>query len=40
VDPAWQRDGIRRLRREFTFGNFRDAFAFATIIAAKIDRLG
>jgi 4a-hydroxytetrahydrobiopterin dehydratase len=38
VDPAWQRDGIRRLRRESTFGNFRDAFAFATRVALLAER--
>jgi 4a-hydroxytetrahydrobiopterin dehydratase len=26
--PEWQRDGNRSLRREFSFGNFRDAFGF------------
>jgi 4a-hydroxytetrahydrobiopterin dehydratase len=38
LDPAWQRDGIRRLRREFTFGNFRDAFGFATRVALLAER--
>jgi 4a-hydroxytetrahydrobiopterin dehydratase len=26
--PAWERDGNQRLRREFEFANFRDAFGF------------
>jgi 4a-hydroxytetrahydrobiopterin dehydratase len=26
--PAWDRDGNQKLRREFTFDNFRDAFGF------------
>ena len=38
VDPAWQRDGTRRLRREFAFGNFRDAFGFATRVALLAER--
>jgi 4a-hydroxytetrahydrobiopterin dehydratase len=26
--PAWERDGNRTLRREFTFPDFKDAFGF------------
>jgi 4a-hydroxytetrahydrobiopterin dehydratase len=26
--PAWERDGNRSLRREFTFPDFKDAFGF------------
>jgi 4a-hydroxytetrahydrobiopterin dehydratase len=26
--PDWDRDGNRKLRREFSFDNFRDAFGF------------
>ena len=26
--PDWDRDGNRKLRREFSFENFRDAFGF------------
>jgi 4a-hydroxytetrahydrobiopterin dehydratase len=26
--PAWERDGNRTLRREFSFPNFREAFGF------------
>jgi 4a-hydroxytetrahydrobiopterin dehydratase len=26
--PGWVRDGNQKLRREFEFGNFRDAFGF------------
>ena len=38
LDPGWQRDGIRRLSREFTFGDFRDAFGFATRVALLAER--
>ena len=38
LDPAWQRDGARQLRREFVFGNFRDAFGFATRVALLAER--
>ena len=38
VDRAWQRDGTRRLSREFTFANFRDAFGFATRVALLAER--
>ena len=38
LDPVWQRDGTRRLRREFTFGDFRDAFAFAIRVALLAER--
>ena len=38
VDPAWQRDGTRRLRRKLTFGDFRDAFGFATRVALLVER--
>ena len=38
VDRAWQRDGTRRLSREFSFGNFRDAFGFATRVALLAER--
>jgi 4a-hydroxytetrahydrobiopterin dehydratase len=40
LDPAWQRDGTRRLRREFGFGDFRDAFGFATRVALLVEREG
>ena len=33
IDPAWERDGTRMLRRTLTFGDFKDAFGFATRIA-------
>jgi 4a-hydroxytetrahydrobiopterin dehydratase len=33
LDPSWERDGNKRLRRQFTFENFRDAFGFLTRIA-------
>jgi 4a-hydroxytetrahydrobiopterin dehydratase len=38
VDQGWQRDGIHRLSREFTFGDFRDAFGFATRVALLAER--
>ena len=38
VDQAWRRDGTRRLRREFGFANFRDAFGFATRVALLAER--
>ena len=38
LGQAWQRDGTRRLRREFTFGDFRDAFGFATRVALLAER--
>jgi 4a-hydroxytetrahydrobiopterin dehydratase len=38
VDPAWRRDGTGRLRREFGFANFRDAFGFATRVALLAER--
>jgi 4a-hydroxytetrahydrobiopterin dehydratase len=38
LDPAWQREGTRRLRREFAFGDFRDAFGFATRVALLVER--
>jgi 4a-hydroxytetrahydrobiopterin dehydratase len=38
LDHGWQRDGTRRLSREFTFGDFRDAFGFATRVALLAER--
>jgi 4a-hydroxytetrahydrobiopterin dehydratase len=38
LDQGWQRDGIRRLSREFDFGDFRDAFGFATRVALLAER--
>ena len=38
LDHGWRRDGARRLSREFTFGNFRDAFGFATRVALLAER--
>ena len=38
LDQGWQRDGVRRLSREFTFGDFRDAFGFATRVALLAER--
>jgi 4a-hydroxytetrahydrobiopterin dehydratase len=38
VDRAWQRDGTRRLTRQFSFGDFRDAFGFATRVALLAER--
>jgi 4a-hydroxytetrahydrobiopterin dehydratase len=31
--PDWEREGNRKLRREFSFANFRDAFGFTTRVA-------
>lgn len=33
VEPEWERDTHRSIRRRFTFGTFRDAFGFATRVA-------
>ncbi|HEU4898300.1 MAG TPA: 4a-hydroxytetrahydrobiopterin dehydratase [Actinomycetota bacterium] len=38
LDQGWRRDGTRRLSREFTFGDFRDAFGFATRVALLAER--
>jgi 4a-hydroxytetrahydrobiopterin dehydratase len=38
LDHGWQRDGTRRLSREFSFGDFRDAFGFATRVALLAER--
>ena len=38
LDHGWQRDGTGRLSREFTFGDFRDAFGFATRVALLAER--
>ena len=31
--PDWNRDGNQKLRREFSFKNFRDAFGFVARVA-------
>jgi 4a-hydroxytetrahydrobiopterin dehydratase len=31
--PDWDRDGNRKLRRDFSFDNFRDAFGFVARVA-------
>ena len=38
LDQGWQRDGTRRLSREFILGDFRDAFGFATRVALLAER--
>jgi 4a-hydroxytetrahydrobiopterin dehydratase len=38
VDRGWQRDGTSRLSREFAFGDFRDAYGFATRVALLAER--
>ena len=38
LDQGWQRDRIHRLRREFTLGDLRDAFGFATRVALLAER--
>jgi 4a-hydroxytetrahydrobiopterin dehydratase len=36
--PAWTREGNRKLRREFAFENFRDAFGFVARAALVAER--
>ncbi|HEY7607348.1 MAG TPA: 4a-hydroxytetrahydrobiopterin dehydratase [Actinomycetes bacterium] len=38
LDQGWQRDGTRRLSRDFSFRDFRDAFGFATRVALLAER--
>ena len=38
--PQWQREGNQRLRREFTFANFRDAFGFVARVALVAESEG
>jgi 4a-hydroxytetrahydrobiopterin dehydratase len=38
--PAWQREGNQRLRREFRFPNFRDAFGFVARVALVAESEG
>ena len=38
--PGWQRDGNRKLRREFAFPNFRDAFGFVARAALVAEAEG
>ena len=38
LDQRWQRDGTRRLSRELSFSDFRDAFGFATRVALLAER--
>jgi 4a-hydroxytetrahydrobiopterin dehydratase len=38
--PAWERDGNRTLRREFSFPNFRDAFGFVARVALLAESEG
>jgi len=38
--PAWQREGNQRLRREFKFPNFRDAFGFVARVALVAESEG
>jgi 4a-hydroxytetrahydrobiopterin dehydratase len=38
--PEWQRDGNRKLRREFSFANFRDAFGFVARAALVAEAEG
>lgn len=33
LDPSWERDGTRSLRRELRFRDFREPFALATRVA-------
>jgi 4a-hydroxytetrahydrobiopterin dehydratase len=36
--PAWTREGNQKLRREFAFENFRDAFGFVARAALVAER--
>ena len=38
LDSGWRRDGTGRLGRDLTFGDFRDAFGFATRVALLAER--
>ena len=38
--PAWERDGNRKLRRELSFNNFRDAFGFVARAALLAEAEG
>lgn len=40
IDPAWVREGNRRIGRTFEFRNFRDAFGFATRVALVAESEG
>jgi 4a-hydroxytetrahydrobiopterin dehydratase len=40
LDPAWERDGTASLRRTLLFGDFKDAFGFATRIAMVAEEEG
>jgi 4a-hydroxytetrahydrobiopterin dehydratase len=40
LDPAWSREGTTRLRREFRFRNFRDAFGFTARVALLAESEG
>jgi 4a-hydroxytetrahydrobiopterin dehydratase len=38
--PEWQREGNQKLRREFSFPNFRDAFGFVARVALVAESEG
>ncbi|HWD09582.1 MAG TPA: 4a-hydroxytetrahydrobiopterin dehydratase [Actinomycetota bacterium] len=38
LHPGWERDGTALLTRRFSFGDFRDAFGFATRVALLAER--
>jgi 4a-hydroxytetrahydrobiopterin dehydratase len=40
VDPGWEREANKAIRRRFRFGNFRDAFGFATRVALLAEEEG
>ncbi len=40
LDAGWERDGNRLLRRRLRFGDFRDAFGFATRVALLAEEQG
>ena len=40
LDPGWSRDTNRLLKRSLVFGNFQDAFGFATRVALLAESEG
>ena len=40
LDPAWEREGTKTLRRTLRFEDFKDAFGFATRIALVAEEEG
>jgi len=40
VEPAWERESNQKIRRHLRFGNFQDAFGFATRVALVAEAEG